>query len=358
MNDRQARFLAAIHHQPVDRVPTHIDFTPKMLDVMCAKYGRPSHGEEELLDFMDNHLVYGFLNDSFGKMRRRVVTGHVIDFDNWGVGYHMDEEGVSPAVYPLDQEDIEEALRSYKFPDPNAPGLTDWAEMDVKKFGDEYIVCSYQVTLLLERMQDLCGFEKCFAALADPDMEETVEDFLDGITNYQCEMAKRYIKLGVQCGRTGDDYGVQKAMMVSPKMWREKFKPRLRRIVEVYKDAGLPVIHHSCGNVLPIIPDLAEIGIDVLNNVQPEAMPRKEVAKYKDIIAFYGGISTQHALPYGTEEEVYEEVKSTLEDLGPDTGLLLSGSQAIASDVPIKNVNALFTALNELTGAHYTLIKE
>ena len=207
-------------------------------------------------------------------------------------------------------------------------------------------------------MQYLCGFENCFAAIADMDMEEEVNYLLDGITNYQCEMAKRYIKLGVQCGRTGDDYGIQKTMMISPTLWRKLFKPRLKKIVSVYKDAGLPVIHHTCGNVLPIIPDLIEVGIDVLNNVQPEAMPRTEVAKFKGQIAFYGGISTQHALPHGTEEEVYAEVKSALEELGPDTGLLLSGSQAVASDVPIKNVNALFTALNELTGAKYTLIKE
>lgn len=354
--DRKARLLAAIRREPCDRLPTQVDFSPKMLDIMCRKFNKPLRGEEELLDVTDNHLVYGFLNDSFGRMRHRVLTGAKIDYDNWGCGYHMDQEGVSPAVYPL--ADLENTIHSYAFPDPNAPGLTDWAEAAVRKYGKDYVVCSYQVTLLLERMQYLCGYQNCLTNIADPDMEEEVSLLLDGITNYQVEMAKRYIRLGVSCGRTGDDYGVQIGMMLSPAMWRRLFKPRLKRIVEVYKDAGLPVIHHSCGHILPIIPDLIEIGVDVLNNVQPEAMSRKEVAKYRGQITFYGGISTQRVLPHGTEEEIYNEVKATLDDFGHDTGVILSPGISIVSDVPIKSVNALFTAFNELAGAKYTLIRE
>lgn len=353
---RKERLLAAIRREPCDRLPTQIDFSPKMLDLMCQKFGKPCRGEEELLDVTDNHLVYGFLNDTFGMIRKRQLPGERISFDSWGCGFDMEQEGISPAVYPL--EDYETAIPAYQIPDPNLPGLTDWAEAAVKKYADRYVVCSYQVTLLLERMQALCGYQSCLTALADPDMEEEVEKLLDGITNYQAEMAKRYIRLGVSCGRTGDDYGTQIGMMVSPGMWRKLFKPRLKRIVAVYKDAGLPVIHHTCGNVLPIIPDLIEIGIDVLNNVQPEAMDRKEVAKYKGQITFYGGISTQQIMPHGTEEEIYNEVKAALDDLGHDTGVILSPGISLVSDVPIRNVNALMSAFNELAGAKYTLIRE
>lgn len=353
---RKERLLAAMRREPCDRLPTQIDFSPKMLDIMCDKFGKPRRGEEELLEVTDNHLVYGFLNDTFGMIRKRQVPKERIAYDSWGCGFDMEQEGISPAAYPL--ADFENAIRTYRFPDPNAPGLTNWAEAAVKKYGRDYVVCSYQVTLMLERMEAMCGYQNCLTTLADPDLEEEVEILLDGIADYQAEMAKRYIRLGVGCGRTGDDYGSQIGMMISPGMWRRLFKPRLKKIVEVYKDAGLPVIHHSCGNVLPIIPDLIEIGIDVLNNVQPEAMDRKEVAKFKGRITFYGGISTQQILPHGTEEEIYEEVKATLDDFGHDTGVILSPGISVVSDVPIKNVNALMTAFNELAGAHYTLVRE
>ena len=98
--------------------------------------------------------------------------------------------------------------------------------------------------------------------------------------------------------------------------------------------------------------------LNVLNNVQPEAMPRSEIKHFRGQITFYGGISTQDILPHGTPEEIYEEVRSCLEDFGSDTGMILSTGISVVSDVPLENVNALFTAFNELNGSHYTLIPE
>ena len=353
---RKERLLAAMRRQPCDRLPTQLDFSPKMLDIMCDCFDKPRRGEEELLDVTDNHLVYGFLNDTFGMIRKRQLPPEQIALDNWKCGFDMWQEGISPQVYPL--ADFENAIKTYEFPDPNAPGLTDWAEETVRKWSDRYVVASYQVTCLLERMQAMLGYENCLFALADDEVEDEVEYLLDKITDYQVEMAKRYVKMGVTCGRTGDDYGSQRSMMISPSMWRERFKPRLQRIIDVYKDAGLPHIHHSCGNIIPIIPDLIEMGVDVLNNVQPEAMPRSEIKHFRGQITFYGGISTQDILPHGTPEEIYEEVRSCLEDFGSDTGMILSTGISVVSDVPLENVNALFSAFNELNGSHYTLIPE
>ena len=108
--------------------------------------------------------------------------------------------------------------------------------------------------------------------------EELVSDLLDRITDFHVELAKRYIQLGVNCGRTVDDYGSQIGMIMSPPMWRKYIKPRLARIIAVYRNAGLPVIHHSCGNITPIIEDLIEIGVNVLNPVQPNVMDIQELA--------------------------------------------------------------------------------
>lgn len=347
---RKERMLAAIRRQPHDRVPTEIDFSPKMLDVVCKHYGAPCRGEEELLPWMDNHLVYCFINDAFGMQRKRILGGGKIAYDNWGCGFDISQEGNCQVVHPLEDDD---AILTYEFPDPNAPGLLDWAEEAIPKYKNDYLVCSYQVTCLIERASALRGFENFLCDMVAD--EEFADELLDKIADYQVGMAKRYIRAGVECGRVGDDYGSQKGMLIDPNLWRRLVKPKLARVVRTYKDAGIPVILHSCGDIRPIIPDIIEIGIDVLNNVQPEAMPREDLEQYRGKITFYGGISTQQVLPHGTEEDIYNEVKACYDAYGPGDGLLLSTGISVMSDVPMKNLNALMRAFNEIGGAHYII---
>lgn len=347
---KKERLLAAMSRQELDRIPTQLDFSPLMLDTVCDHYKLPRNGEEQLLPYLDNHLVYCFINDAFGMQRKRVKSNSKVVLDNWGCGFDITQEGNCQAVYPLADEDD---YKTYRFPDPNAPGLLDWSKDTIAQYSKDYIVSSYQVTLLFERAIALRGLENFYCDLLTE--HDFAEDLLDKITDYQVKMAKRYIALGVTCGRIGDDYGGQTAMLIDPKLWRKLAKPRLKRIIDVYKNEGLPVIEHSCGNILPIIPDLIELGVDVLNNVQPETMPREQLEQYCDKITFYGGISTQHILPYGTEEEIFNEVKACYDSYAKHNGLLLSTGISVMSDVPIKNLNALMRAFNEIAGAQYTI---
>lgn len=347
---KKERLLAAMKGEPADRLPTQLDFSPLMLDKVCRHYGAPLTGEETLLPWMDNHLVYCFLNDAFGIQRKRVKAAGKIVYDNWGCGFDVTQEGNCQVVHPLAGDG---AWASYEFPDPNAPGLLDWAAEAIKAYGEDYVACSYQVTCLLERASALRGFETFLCdLLVDEDFAEAL---LERITVYQMAMARRCLALGVSCGRTGDDYGAQNGMLISPELWRRLIKPRLARIIGVYKEAGVPVIHHSCGDIRPIIPDLIEIGVDVLNNVQPEAMPREDLMQYSGRVTFYGGISTQYVLPKGSEEDIYNEVRTCLETYGKDRRLLLSTGISIMSDVPMENVNALMRAFNEMAGAEYII---
>lgn len=345
---RKERMLAAIRRQPHDRIPTQLDFSPLMLDRVCRHYGAPLTGEEALLPWMDNHLVYCFINDAFGMQRKRVQTANRIAYDNWGCGFDITQEGNCQVVHPLANDG---AYDSYEFPDPNAPGLLDWAEEAIAKYKEDYLVCSYQVTCLIERASALRGFENFLCDLMVD--EEFTDELLEKITQYQIGMAKRYICAGVQCGRVGDDYGTQNGMLMDPERWRRIIKPKLARIIATYKNEGLPVILHSCGDIRPIIPDIIEIGVDVLNNVQPEAMPRKDLEQYRGKITFYGGISTQRVLPMGTEEEIFNEVRACCDSYGEGDGLLLSTGISVMSDVSLQNLNALMRAFNEVAGAHY-----
>lgn len=113
---------------------------------------------------------------------------------------------------------------------------------------------------------------------------------------------------GVYCG---DDFGTQRGLLISPEMWRQYIKPRYKNLIEVVHNYGLKYFHHSCGGVRPIIPDMIEIGVDVLNPIQPLAVgmePRELADDFGKKITFYGAIDEQDTLPFKKPEDVRQEV--------------------------------------------------
>jgi len=136
-------------------------------------------------------------------------------------------------------------------------------------------------------------------------------------------------------------------MFVSPAMFRRVFKPHLARLASQAKGFGLKVMFHTCGAISPIIPDLVECGIDVLDPVQVSARsmdPASLDARHKGTIAFHGGISTQTTLPFGTPEQVRQEVESTIATLGP-LGYISGPDQHMIGDVPFENIVAMYEAI-------------
>jgi len=336
---RKDRILKTIYRKrDLDRLPTQFDFAPRALDRLTAHLGVAA-GEENLLDVLNNHIAYCYINDFFGKLRRRTGLTARIMYDNFNVGFDTAQEGLFFCDHPLADLD---AWKGYKFPDPGEDSLMDITREVVGKFKGEYLTASYQVTCLFERAYSLRGLENFLVDLYIN--RDFAEELLEKITLYQMEIAKRYIAEGVDCGRTGHDYGSQKGMLFSAELWREMFKPRLKRIWDVYKNAGLPVIYHSCGDFRDIIPDFIEMGLDVLHPVQPQAMPIEELAVYTGRLTFYGGLSNQITLPFGTPEDVDAEVKRTIAVLGKNNGFILAPSNGITTDTPLENILAMLEA--------------
>jgi uroporphyrinogen decarboxylase len=143
----------------------------------------------------------------------------------------------------------------------------------------------------------------------------------------------------------GDDFGTQRGLLISPAMWREFIKPRYQRLVSVVKSHGIKYCHHSCGGIRPIIPDLIEIGVDVLNPIQPlaEGMNAQELSEaFGKNLTFYGGIDEQETLPKGTPETVKAEVLDRLSTLGKYGGYIVAPSHAFQPDTPVENVLAVY----------------
>ena len=144
---------------------------------------------------------------------------------------------------------------------------------------------------------------------------------------------------GVLLGR---DWGTQLSLLMSPAVWQEQIRPGEQREYDLIHSYGKDVWVHSCGNVEALIPSLIEIGVDVLNPVQPEAMDLANLkAKFGQQMTFWGGISTQQALPFGTPEEVKQETRRVRDLMSQDGGYILAPAQAIQGDVPAENNMAL-----------------
>ncbi|MGQ9473900.1 MAG: uroporphyrinogen decarboxylase family protein [Candidatus Caldatribacteriaceae bacterium] len=173
-----------------------------------------------------------------------------------------------------------------------------------------------------------------------------VEELLDVITEYNVRLAYRFIKLGVDAVRTGDDCGCQLGLQMSPILWRRIFKPRLEKRWRVCRENSVVVMHHSCGDVRLVIEDILDIGLQVLHPVQLHAMSLEELSqKFGNQLVFHGGIDTQQILPFGTLQEVREAAHRCIETLGKHKNYIIAPSQEIMNEVPTDNTIALVEAI-------------
>jgi uroporphyrinogen decarboxylase len=146
----------------------------------------------------------------------------------------------------------------------------------------------------------------------------------------------------------GSDWGTQNDLIMSPERFRTMLKPGEIQEYNLIKKYGKHVFVHSCGNILRIMGYLVEMGVDCLNPVQPECMDLAFLKKeYGGHITYFGGISTQKTLPYGSPEEVKAETRKVIELMNRDGGYITSPSQAIQTDVPYKNLKALIDTARE-----------
>jgi len=159
-----------------------------------------------------------------------------------------------------------------------------------------------------------------------------------------------FCEAGVDILRLGDDVGSQKGMLMSPEVWRKWLKPGLKKVIKSARDINpeIHIFYHSDGYIEPIIPELIEIGVDILNPVQPECMdPAKLKREYGDKLAFWGTVSCQRTMPFGTPEDVINEVKLRIKTVGENGGLLIAPTHILEPDVPWENVLAFFEGVKK-----------
>jgi uroporphyrinogen decarboxylase len=331
------RLRRVLRHEPVDRLPTQVNYTGDMGQRLAVHLGV---SRDALPDRLGNHLVRVDVS-----VPERLNADGTVRYDWWGAGHSTAEEGYLIADSPLsDRKDLD----AYPWPDAQADGLLDDAQAVISRYGATHFIAPNLGWALFERAWSLRSLPVFMIDMAeDPAFTEAL---LDRITAIQEVLIERFIALGVDGGYFGDDYGAQKNLMFSPPMWRRFIKPRLARLFAHFRDRGLPILMHSDGQIQPIIPDLIEIGLTALNPVQPEALDHRWLYEnFGGRLAFYGGISTQTVLPRGSADEVRAAVHACARDLAPNgTGLLIAPSHRMMTDIPLSNVEAMLDAFASL----------
>ncbi|MGB9641801.1 MAG: uroporphyrinogen decarboxylase family protein [Candidatus Ratteibacteria bacterium] len=230
-------------------------------------------------------------------------------------------------------------LSGYRFPDPGLPYRFEDIENWCERQKDHYRII--WVGDLWERATFMRGMGNLLIDIVlHPDF---VIELLAGITDYILgTMEILFERFEFEAIALSDDYGTQKGMLISPQAWRRFIKPFVSKIYGYASNKGKKIFQHSCGNIIPIIPDLLELGLDILHPIQPEAMDINYLKKeFGADLCFCGGIRTQDLLVKGTPEQVRDEVKRLKETMGKGGGYILEPGITIQADVPACNLFAM-----------------
>jgi len=347
--------LSLYRRQGYEYAPAEIMLCPAQLKTFTQKTGHP---ENELAE----HFAFPFR----GVQGLRQVGPDKSEFlhyypdglrpgtniTNWGVAH---EPGSSEASrhftrmrHPLMGDITMDGLRAYPFPrlvHDNEEAQREQAR-EIKSRG--LAAYGHMSCTVWETAWYMRGMEDLLVDMAEGD--ERAAYILDIVTNNSVEQAAAFSKADVDVIHLGDDIGMQRAPMMGLAMYRAWLKPRLARVIRAAREIKPDVLiqYHSCGFVLPFIEDLIEVGVDILNPVQPECMPFAEIhAKYGDRLSFNGTLGTQTTMPFGTPGDVRRTVHENLNIAGEKGGLFVCPTHVVEPEAPWENIEAYFAACEE-----------
>lgn len=182
---------------------------------------------------------------------------------------------------------------------------------------------------------------------------DIVDAICTRVTDYYLQRAGRAIEGApgqIDMIGSGGDIGSQRGMMVNPDVWRERIKPYSGQLISTFKKQGFATFYHSCGSIVPVIDDLIELGLDVLDPIQVGAAgmtPEELFPAFGGRLTFHGAIDEQELLPHGTPRQVYEETTRIIDILGQKGGFIVTPNHQVQGDTPPENIVALFAAVRD-----------
>lgn len=336
------RVQKALRRKPTDRVPVFMWFQPSTaqrlahtLDIPAARLAEVLGDDVRQTWVSNNYAMEGIVHEHEGESHT----------DDWGITWKKEGEFNQIVNSPLENADRETCL-AYEQPWEQEGTLLALMAPVVAQYEKYYIGCDVS-PCVFEMYARIRGLEAAALDLVmDADLAMTMlsrcADFALSLSEKACaQFPLDWLWLG-------DDVAGQQALMMSPDMWRDMIKPHLKRLADVGKKNGLPVAYHCCGALASIIPDLIEIGINVLNPVQcncPGMNPVDLKKEFGSQLSFMGGVDTQGLLPNGSPDEVYQETIALIEGMTSDGGgYILAASHAVPPETTDENIFAMYTA--------------
>ena len=333
-----------LRHKRCQVVPHNIDFTTAMREKLRLHLGlNHSNDVSEAVGNYCAQLNVGSVTGPSEGIIEEICPKEVSEHtyrDDWGVIWRR-EPGDDIGVV-IDSPLKEANLAGFKMPEPAS--RAKYLEAFCKENPDRFRLVSLS-SPVFQRAWFLRGFENFLMDMALH--KSFVHDLIDMIMEYTVKVVTEALLYDIDALFLMDDWGQKEGLLISPAMWREYIKPPMETLCKMAKDKNIFLFLHSCGNTESLIPELIEMGIDVLNPFQPEVMDIYRIKReYGDRLCFYGGIGTQDLLPHGTVNEVTADVREKIRILGENGGYLLAPAHAVQADVPVENVLALIEVMN------------
>lgn len=322
--------LEQVHHRETPTVPYTLGFDPEVGARLDAHYGGDAW-RKKLVPYMAQcggvrksatvKLDDAHHRDAFGSVwRTDILPSSVVEpglkaptFA--GYAFPQAESFLDPAVKAETRKRIAAAPDSFTIV---SPGMCLW---------DSWYVRGFEETLMD------CAAEEAFYA-----------DLLDQFTDLTLALVKACADLPADAIMMGDDWGHQRGIMLGPERWRHFFKPRYARIFQAIHDQGKLAIMHCCGSAAAIMGDIVEIGLDVIESVQPEAAdmnPYGLKQKWGDKLAFWGGLGSQSTIPFATPDEVRHEIRHLRSAMSRGGGYILAPAKPLRPETPTANAVAI-----------------
>ena len=372
------RLLAALEHREPDRVPLDLGSTrvtgctlaayrqlrsylglPAVEPVCIDPIQQLAQVEEDVLQMLDVDTRGVFIGAPDGYCATIETHSGVEEYrDEWGVRRRRPPDSfyfdLTESPFAGDPPDLG-WLDQHPWPDPSDPGRYRGLHEQVTALqaAGEYAVVFSPASGPLHITQYLRGFEGWYTDFVlNPAF---LEGLFEHVFDFTCTVAERSLRLigdQVDVVVVGDDLGTQRGPQVSPDFYRRFIKPYHRRLLDVYHAHSTGrVLLHSCGSLVELLPDLIEIGVDILNPVQVTAAgmdPARLKRQFGKHLSFWGGIDTHRVLPHGSPADVRREVARRITELGQGGGYVVNSVHNVQPDVPPANVVAMFAAAHEL----------
>lgn len=319
----------AINHKETKFLPYTIEFESETIE----KYKEYCETWEKKIV---NHILQVGPIDT--EKRKEIDEKYVIDIYGsiWRIDLkpmHLEKPGLkNPDFKDYRFPQIEEFIDDERFFE---------VEKSINENKDRFIVARIGFGLF-ERTWTICGFENALIwSITEP---EFYEELLNKIYKLQSDFLDVCLKFPVDGIMFSDDWGDQKGVILGPERWRKFIKPKVAKLYEKVKKNGKIVLSHCCGSVYDIMDDIVEIGLDVLQSVQPEAKnmsPYNLKKRYGKKITFWGCLGSQSIIPFGKPDQLKREIECLCKEMGKGGGYILGCAKPIRPETPIENINVI-----------------